>query len=69
MLMILLFLLCTLLCWLRGRVREDEDEDEDEGEADLKPKAEDNPGARKVERRKFNWMPFFSPFNRRRFRK
>jgi len=28
----------------------------------------DNPG-RKVERRKFNWIPFFSPFNRRRFKK
>ena len=31
-------------------------------------KAEGNPGL-KVERRRFNWIPFFSPFNRRRFKK
>ncbi|GAH92527.1 unnamed protein product [marine sediment metagenome] len=31
-------------------------------------KAEGNPGL-KVERRRFNWIPFFSPFNRRSYRK
>lgn len=31
--------------------------------------AEANPGNRKMERRKFNWIPFFSPFNRRRYKK
>ncbi|GAI08676.1 unnamed protein product [marine sediment metagenome] len=48
--------------------------EDDPGDVDLKVegnpglKAEGNPG-RKVERRRFNWIPFFSPFNRRSYRK
>ena len=55
------------------KVKEREASKDDlEPPADLKSKDTiDDPGEKKnpVERRKFNWIPFFSPFNRRSYRK